>query len=101
MRCVTERSSRHLAKLQVSELERLTEYSTNLVLTNAAVVVDGTTWRLYTFANNDLDFVHYTKIPSFGLRVMEAYVVPEVKRFGSSSMLHASLSPQRDLGSYG
>jgi len=101
--CTAERTDANIAFLVVStDLGQNTEYAANLVVTNAAVDQPDSVWELFTFRNNDLlSFVHYTLLPSFSVQVMEAAVIPEMPRFATSSMIHVSLTPQRDLGPYG
>merc|ERR1719171_1567164 len=84
------------------QLEKNAEYATNLLLRNSAYYDSKATWKIYTFMNNDLmNFVHYSEVPVFELKVMEASVIPEVMRFAASSFLHIAVRPLRDLGPFG
>jgi hypothetical protein len=84
------------------DLSTASEYSTNLLLTNAPVFEAQAFWELSTFRINDaLNFVHYAKIPSFAILAMQASVYPEVRKFENSGFLHVSFRPLRDLGGFG
>eukprot|EP00929_Paragymnodinium_shiwhaense_P093918 TRINITY_DN54244_c0_g1_i6.p1 TRINITY_DN54244_c0_g1~~TRINITY_DN54244_c0_g1_i6.p1 ORF type:complete len:1916 (+),score=373.28 TRINITY_DN54244_c0_g1_i6:573-5750(+) len=100
-RCLSETSARHIAKLSVAALDGQTTYAVNLLVKNPSAVEADAAWQFYTFANMQFTFVHYTRVPSFRLRLMEAKVLPEVARFETASKLHVVLTPERVLGPHG
>jgi len=101
--CIATRTKRQEATLTVAyELEKAVEYSANLLLTNTAMSQDTATWELHTYANNDaLNFVHFAKLPSFSIQVMQASIFPDMRKFESSGFLHVSFLSSRDLGPFG
>lgn len=101
--CHVSATSRHIATLTVAyPLLQGTRYAVNLDVQNAAYYNASSSWKLYTFHNNDLiNFVHYTSVPTFPLLFLEASVFPEAKRYDTSSLLHISFRSLRDLGPFG
>lgn len=108
-RCYSELAAPNVAKLQIGEygstrvlsLDAETDYGANLILENAASSGASAVWEITTYRNGDFEYVHFALAPSFDLRTMEAYVFPEIKRYGDNSMLHVRFTPERDLGPYG
>jgi len=101
--CSADRSSQNSAVLTLAtRLGKRTSYAVNLLITNSMMFQAAALWELRTFRDNDLKhFVHYTALTAFALRVMDAAVLPEVRRYEASSLLHISLRPERDLGPHG
>jgi hypothetical protein len=101
--CEAERAKTNQALLRVAlDLEKATEYSTNLLITNADKSRRSVKWILQTYRNNDLlSFVHYSAVNAFDLMELNATIMPEVKRYSSSSFIHVQLRPLNDLRAFG